>query len=436
MKKKGLSPENSRRLFKIAGWSLKNTIRIVLCFSLLSIFLTCSKDDDSFNSKGKSEGIFNATFTEKTVYFDEKETNKDIISIDENRNIYSFNSSSAKAKQLKKGDIILIHGKALGKANKVTEQGNAIVVEAVEAKLNEAIEDGTIEWSTYCDFQPDMQLRAQIDDNYYSPIYKAGKNVNFEFEYGGLKYSIEMTMNKENANVKIEATKEAGAGAVKLKCAVEGKISALTSNNKIVYEKGKLKQFSNANNNLQGELTLSAIAAGSGNDFLDLKLPVVLGAYPVMVGPIPTVITLKMQFVVNAVVPLDGSAKLSTKFTYNSETGFEYKGLDKPEIKGKIGKYTIDKKDTDTGASSAIGVNFGIGFPRLEVGMFGKLVVPWIQTAFLIGGDFTSYPACRTAKASFIGGCGYDLNFLGFNNSGSMNLWNVEKEFLKVGDCK
>ena len=425
-----------RSLFKKAAGVFYKMIFVIICVFFLSTLLTCSKDDNKEqNSSGKSEASFNATFTEKTVYFTATEADKDVLSIDEDKNIFSFKNSNEKAKGLKKGDVILIHGKALAKANKVTEQGNAIVVETEEATLDEAIEDGTIQWSTYCDFQPEMELRVAMGDQLYYPRRAAaGKTVQFDFDYGGYNYLIEMDMNKEYANVIIEVTKKVVKG-VKLKYAVEGRISALNAGAKIEYKKSKLKNFTQTNNNIEGELTLSATLAGSGNDALNLTLPVVLAAYPLMVGPIPTVITLKLQVVVNSVVPLDGSAKLETKFKYSSTTGIKYDGTDLKGT-GKIGPYSIDKKEIDTGASSAIGVNFGIGFPRIEVGIFGKVVVPWIQTAFLIGGDFTFFPACRTAQASFIGACGYDLSFLGFKKSDKITFWEEKKEFLRTGDCK
>ncbi|MDR2586508.1 MAG: hypothetical protein LBC84_09910 [Prevotellaceae bacterium] len=385
---------------------------------------------------GENKTHFDATFTDETIYFDESEANKDIVSIDYDRNIFTFKNTSDKAKQLKKGDIVLIHGKALGKADRITQQGSNIVVETVKATLDEAIDTGTIQWTTVCDFKPDMQLQAQIGDMIIAPTTRSLNAVNFNFDYGSYSYSIDMDMNKDNVIVKLEVTKKLGGGAIKAKFSAEGKVSAFKSENTIKYDKRKLKEYGVTNSNQQGELTLAITVAGSGNDAINLEMPVILGVYPVMVGPIPTVITLKMQIVVNAVVPMDGSAQISTAFKYNSETGFKYDGI-KTEAKGRIGSYTITEKGvSQTGASSAIAANFGIGFPRIEVGLFGNVVVPWIQTAFLIGGDYTSFPACRTAKAQFIGGCGYDFSFLGIKRSDSMNLWQQEKVFLKVGDCR
>jgi hypothetical protein len=61
--------------------------------------------------------------------------------------------------------------------------------------------------------------------------------------------------------------------------------------------------------------------------------------------------------------------------------------------------------------------------------------VPWIQTAFLIGGDFTFTPPWQQAKCMYIGACSFDISFLGFKYSANKTLWQEEKVLLKAGEC-
>ena len=410
-----------------------NFIYIVLCLVVMPVLTTCSKD--GFSGSKKSEAKFDASFTDQTVYFDASETEKDVVSIN-SANTFTFKSTSEKAQKLKKGDIILLHGTALRKADKVTTQGGNIVVETVAATLDELIEDGTIEWSSYCDFNPNMQLSIMVGDSLYAPITRAGKDVSFNFDFGDYNYAISMTMNGEDAKVKLEVTKKILGSNVKAKLAAEGTMYAFYSQNKITYQKGKLKDYTNANKNLKGDLTLSATLAGSGNASINFVPAVMLGTYPLMVGPIPVLITVKMQIVINVVVPMDGSASISTRFKYDSETGFTYNGT-QTSAKGRIGSYSFDKDGVDVGASSSIAVNFGIGFPRIEIGLFGNVIVPWIQTAFLINGDYTFYPACKRVQASYIGAYGVNLSFLGFSAKPveEKNLWQQDIAFIKSGEC-
>ncbi|MCX6225428.1 MAG: hypothetical protein NTV01_11885 [Bacteroidia bacterium] len=157
--------------------------------------------------------------------------------------------------------------------------------------------------------------------------------------------------------------------------------------------------------------------------------------YPVMVGPIPVIINVKVLFVINCVVPVDGSSQVEAKFEFNSTTGIKYNGTE-VSADASIGDQSINKNKAQTGASSAIGVNFGLAFPRLEIGIFGEVIVPYIQTSFLIGGDYTFTPPCQQAKAQFIGACGVDLSFFGFGYSAKKTFWQEEKILLKSGDCE
>ena len=95
----------------------------------------------------------------------------------------------------------------------------------------------------------------------------------------------------------------------------------------------------------------------------------------------------------------------------------------------------FEKIKAETGASTAIGANFGLAFPRLELAIFGESVVPWIQTAFLIGGDFTFTPPCQQAKSTFIGACGVNFSFFGLGYSANHKFWEEEKVLLQTAEC-
>ncbi len=414
-----------------------SNLRYLLLITVLLFLTACPQNDNpnepDENISEKSEGSFDVTFTKQTVYFDSTEIN-DIVSMDTVAHVYKFNKTSIKANEIQLNNILLIHGVALRKVTKINHSGNEIIVETDDATLNEAIQDGTIQWTTYCDFRKENQVQIQHEGKQYLPTLQSGDTLNFEFESNGYTYNISMIMNKSSAYVKLEVSKEI-AGKIKGKFAAEGTISAFSSSNTIAYNNSTLTNFSNSNKNLKGDLTLSLTVAGSGNDALDIELPFILIQYPYMVGPIPTFLRLKVQIVINAVVPLEGSAQSSMNFKYDSETGINYNGT-KVDINGKIGNYTIKNNKSEIGASSAIAVNYGIGFPRIELGLFNTVFVPWVQTAFLINSDYTFFPTCRQTKASFIGGCGYNFELLGLKQSGKKNLWQKDTVIQKTGDCK
>ena len=119
---------------------------------------------------------------------------------------------------------------------------------------------------------------------------------------------------------------------------------------------------------------------------------------PFVVGLVPVKLKIGAQFVVNAAVPLDGSAQVGTTFTYDSDLGLDFDGVT-VQAGGRAGDTTFGDPLHMTGASSAISANFGIGFPRVSLDVAGGTLVPW-QTA-LIGGSYIVPPARQTADAQF-----------------------------------
>jgi hypothetical protein len=256
----------------------------------------------------------------------------------------------------------------------------------------------------------------------------------FEFKYGDYKYRIKFSFADTGANVEFEITKEL-AKSITAKFMARGSINNFYSKTEMKFENSKLTNFGQKNSDISGDLTLNLTVAGSGRDNIAFDFPVVLLKFPVIVGGIPVTINVKVLFVINCVVPVDGSSQIEVKFEYNSTTGIKYNGTE-VSADASIGERNMEEgKTPQTGASSAIGANFGLAFPRLEIGMFGEKIVPYIQTAFLIGGDYTFTPPCQQAKCQFIGACGIDFSFYGLGYKLSKTLWQEEKVLLQTAEC-
>jgi len=106
------------------------------------------------------------------------------------------------------------------------------------------------------------------------------------------------------------------------------------------------------------------------------------------------------------------------------------------EAGGNLGSINFGKETNESGGPDFISANSGIGFPRIELSVAGDTLVPWAQTAFLIGGSFTFQPACQTADAQFLGAVGFDFSLLGWNiYSGSKTLFSEKTELLRAGEC-
>lgn len=400
---------------------------MLLCSFVL--FTACTKDDPEIE---KADEVCDITLSDNTVYIDEHLLN-DLEEIDYDNFVYYFNSDDPKITQLSEGNILLLHGLALRKVSNVYTDGDYTVVETEYATLNEAIVEGTIAWNKEIDLSkgvvPTVQMKGQ------DIPYKSANDDGFEFDfpYGDYTYRIKFTYRKDGADVEFEVSKDL-VKPVSAKFLAAGTINNFTSEAKIEYAQGQLTNVEQSNNGLSGNLTLSLTVAGSGRDEIAFELPVVLLKCPVLIGQIPVVINVKVLFVINCVVPVDGSSQVSVKFNYDSSTGITYDGY-KVTLEGSIGEQSMKKETAQTGASSGIAVNFGLAFPRLEISILNEVIVPYVQTSFLIGGDYTSFPACQQARSMYIGACGIDLSFLGFKYAASKTLWQEESILLQSGEC-
>ncbi|RPI45960.1 MAG: hypothetical protein EHM46_01150 [Bacteroidetes bacterium] len=408
---------------------MKPRLFTMLPLAVMLFFAGCHKDDPI---QPEGNVVYDVSYTENTVFIDSLEV-QSLLRIDTADYVYYFDSSSPDIAGLEVNDILLIYGVALRRVTGITESGGETRVETAYARLNDAISDGRISWDREIKFTDGVIPDVQMHGKSVGLKSVTSDGFEFEFSYGEFSYRIKFDFTDEKADVEFEISKDL-AGPVTARFLTHGSIESFHSSTEMVFEGGKLTQFGQKNPGMQGELTLKLTVAGSGRDLVTFDFPVVLLKYPVMVGPIPVTINVKVLFVINCSVPVDGSSQVEAKFTYNSTAGIKYNGIS-VSADASVGDQGMEKNLAQTGASSAIAANFGLAFPRLEIGVFDQVIVPWIQTAFLIGGDYTFQPACQQAKSQFIAACGLDLSFLGFNYSANTTLWQEEKVLLKSGEC-
>jgi hypothetical protein len=358
-----------------------------------------------------------------------------VLDSDPENHVYTFSAAGLQSAglELAAGQPLIIHGVAIRRITSIQTDGDQVVVETEYIRLNEVITDGVVAWDYGVEFTPERIQSVEIPGK--GIIYpKDGTPIEFSITVGELTYDIKATLDEEFTTVEFTVTKGLG-GTAKARFVLTGELRRFRSRDTIEFAGQELQEFGHELNGLTGEVTLELVVAASGEDFINLELPVPIMKIPFLVGPIPVVLNIRAQFVINASVPLDGSSRVKTKFNYNSDIGFTSDGIDF-SAGGRMGDVTFGQDVNQTGASSAISVNFGVGFPRVELSIAGDSVVPWAQTAFLIGGSYTFQPACQTADALFLGAAGYNLGFFGVDLlSGSKTFFQEKKELLRAGDC-
>lgn len=412
-------------------------------FKILFLFLTilifsCSENSvtkNNTNLSGKDSIFHDIKWSPETVLFDFNEL-QDLLEYNPQENYIYLKSTNQKARNLKKGDIIVVAGKCLKKVASVTITGNQIEVETEDALIVEAINDGRLYWDLLVDFKKLKPSSVYLEGKEDKIHLIQNDEIEFTDQWKNYEYTFKMSFKESYANVSLTIKKKIGQN-ISASFTCEGTIEKFRMTNDLVINNSEIRKMNYQNYGLKGDLTLKLVCAASGNDNengVELLIPIISFLLPGLY--LPVMLKMKLILVINAVVPLEGFSQVSAKFSYNSTTGFNFDGVD-ASLNASMGTINIEKNIAQTGAPGQIGANFGIGFPRLELSIANEILVPYIQTAFLIGGFYrTGTKPCQEAKAAFLGHVGMNLNITkDIKFKWNKELWNFEKILLQSGVC-
>ncbi len=378
-----------------------------------------------------------AEYQSGVVVLDSMETHRAVVWVDSTKRAIGLKNGDAALQRIQVGRPLVVWGTAMGMVTAITPVGQRTNVSLAPTTLPKVFKNATIAYDQLVRWQGTarpVMVDAKGVEHVMTPVGPDSFTV--ELEWGDFTYKVEWKMNGDNANVTIHVEKKVFQ-ALRARYTLAGTIQKFRTRSSMKIVDGVATEYTVENSNVAGDVKLALSVTGSGNDAVNFEFPVTLIKIPVQVGPLVVVVNVRVQVVINAVVPPDGSSLIETAFSYNTSTGFSYKAGTILGI-GSGGNAKQEKVRAQTGASTPIAVNFGMGFPRLEFKLFdADVLVPWVQTALLIGGDFTTgvHP-CQTMKSQFIGAAGIDMQMLGITLKRNTTLWSMEKVHLKTGDCR
>jgi len=377
---------------------------------------------------------YDVTYSNETTYVDEENIDL-LISADTETHTYTFDAQGVVAAGLdiSPGRILLIHGVALETVVDAQTVGEDLIVEGENAYLTDAITDGTIAWDYGVNFTPDKIPSMIIDGK---QVFADGDGViEYEFPWGDYTYAIKVELRDAYAAMEFTISKDIGGG-LGAKLVLEGNLERFRVNDLMEISGKQLTSFNHTYEKMKGQGSISLVAAGAMEDTMTLvDLPAPLLIIPFAVGPVPVVLTIEAKFLVEVIVPpIDGSSRVTVSFSYDSDLGFSYDGVSVHNT-GSLGSHSFNDEVTETGGSSALGINFGVAFPRVKLSAFWGKIVPWAHIQFVIGGTWDPIAPCQTADYE-IRGVG-DVDFTLFKLSdvvGDLTFFHQTEELLRAGD--
>ena len=422
--------------------SLFTAGQLLLLILLFAVQAGCSSDEPVGPGDNNGGGPTEPAGRKDSVRFDvEWQPNARVLdtddmsrvqSIDSVRKTFRFTTGDPTIDSIRQGDVVIFGDYALRKVRSVSVSGNVKTVLTDTVAITDAIKNGDITWDYGVRFDPaTVQRHPKFGKGSRAA---AADTFGVQLEKGDYEYAVGIKLLTDRMNVNLRALKKIG-GSKLAEFRAEGVIYKFRALGKVMIRNGRLIEYDARNEYAAGDVTLSINVAGSGNDIgIEVEIPM-------LVLPVPQMPVFKFEVktlvVLNAVVPGDGSSLVKARFKYDVDGGFKYvDGQGVQSIAQLRGEEVTKANEPRTGASSPIAVSWGLALPKLEL-KFLDTPIGWVQTAYLIGGDYTPhFPACQQAKAQFIGAAGYGIGAFGFTLvSGSKTLWQKEHVFLKAGNC-
>lgn len=320
---------------------------------------------------------------------------------------------------LESGRVLLIDGVALRRIATVSDQGGNRVVTTTDAILTDAIQDGTIAWDEALLFTPEALSRMELvrPDGRLVTARSVSDNgaVTFSYTVGEYEYQLDISPSSGSAQVAVQVTKST-AQRTSARFTFTGTISQGRASGQVVVQSGQTQQFDYMNSGLQGTIDLDFAVAGEDTQDFSFEYPQPFIRFPIQAGPVPILVTLKLQVATRISVPLafQASAQLKSRFVYSGDTGFSFAGGSFQNT-STMPAPTMGPSTADAAAliGGPVDAQIRLGIPRAEFGLFGNTIVPFVRVELFAGTQLYWGPVCKTAKVQYLITAGADLQFLG-----------------------
>lgn len=335
---------------------------------------------------------------------------------------YHF-KSDPRLMALQPGDVAVLAGIAYRKIESVMDTGSELVVAASHTKLTDAITKGKMAWDTPIDFtnpQTINTMSVSVGDGISIKDTSPG-SLSYMGMLGGYDINVTFTPNGGRLSLSLRASKTI-ENQERVALTADGFIDRFRGQGDWSWD-GVDLQYHQGTNQFHGELhvRLAAFNAGVSQDLLSIPLGI---RFPVQVGPVPMIITLKANINVTAILTAgESSSQAEVRLAFDTTQGIAVAASPNPV--GMLASPILDVVDGGSASGVAAGFAGCIEFPRVEAGFLGELVSVGLTQNNCAATDFTFQPACQEVRASIVGKALYRLGFMGFSVAdGEVELYN------------
>jgi hypothetical protein len=403
---------------------LLGVFAVIAAFIGIGMWLSKSAPGPTGAEVAKTEtNIENLTYTSDHTLVDESIA-KHISKVDPDKLTFD---GRVNVDSLPVGEPLMFPGKAVRRISHVETENGKTVVYTDPAKLNEVIKDAKIGWNQNIAFSK----MSMTDLQHIRPIFggtalaqsgSSGNGLSFSGEIQG--WSLTVTINPNSSQNRLDVTIEGTKGRA-ARVHADGYISDFRTQGNLNYSDSNLDNFSYQEQGLNGRLHVLFAAVELGSDEALFNIPAEF-SIPYEVGPLYMEAKLKADLRVVPEVRGGASAQADFTVTYGADRGFSFEGGHVTPL-GQLNDQNVAVTgDTVSAGTIATGMGVGIEFPRLELAMYGEVIVPYLALDNYAYTVYTPDPPCQEGGLRQRAVAGLTLSFLGAEYSQETELWKRE----------
>ncbi|MFW5973405.1 MAG: hypothetical protein ACOCTG_05370 [Bacteroidota bacterium] len=316
---------------------------------------------------------------------------------------------------LEEGRPLFLPGITLRNIERIEREDDILRVETSYATLNQLIRDGEVGWEHEVVFDEVTLGKATVDGKLgVLDTTETSKSTEFKYKIkqdGGeyeIKIKLEIKGGVTTADAEVVVQR---GGEPKARLRGKADLKRLKTSSRVTITDGSLESYTYSNDDLVLEAEAGIAGAGTGLGDLNFKMPEIAVPLKFMVGGIPISLNMKVQAVLKILISDEASATASAKFRYDGQSGFSYNGTSIEAKHGGVSYDFLEPKADAASTFSPVDLQYGVAFPRFEIGILGVPVIPYILAGYTVGTKLTWGPACKEGyvRMSIQGGC--DLKF-------------------------
>jgi len=353
--------------------------------------------------------------------------------IDQKSGLYVFSDEAEEVAALAKGSFVFFRNHSVRRIVSVENIDGKINVKTAKCRFIDVFTDAHLHFKEKYDWRDNSTAMLQQMGISFGEAAYAQDPISQDLSYEGkLKgYDIKITLKPEGGrklNFEINVKRESKANIT-----FSGFITDFENETELTVADSRLELFRSQNSNLRGEVEVKFAAIELGDQGELVNIPWTMFNRTILISGVPFQFKIKSNVKVFPAIPSEASSQGHMKFTYASNTGFNYSGrMLRPE--GNVTQQTFEVLgETLSAGTMGAGIGMGLEFPRFEIASLGEIVVPYFLTNTYLDTQLDTYRPCQMGNMKGKLVAGLSLSFFGASYNAEKELWSAKKRWEREG---